>query len=120
MNERVKQIRKDAKLTQAEFGEVLGASRDSIATYESGRVVPDKTTRMLICSKFNVNEHWLETGDGEPYRRGLIPQLVRVLQSNPALLAALEQAVNHMDDQDWQNLNAIVAKVISSENSPEP
>lgn len=120
MNERLKKIRKDAKMTQAEFGKCVGASYAAISKYELGTVVPDKSMQMLICSKFNVREQWLETGEGEPYRRGLIPRLVQVLQGNPALLAALEQAVDRMDDQDWQNLNAIVRKVISSENSPEP
>lgn len=120
MNERIKRIRKESKLTQAEFGEVLGVSRDSVATYESGRVIPDKTTRMLICSKFNVSEHWLDTGEGEPYQRGLIPQLVHALRNAPALRAGLERLLDVMDDEDWRILNEVVQKAIQKENSPEP
>lgn len=121
MKERILKIRKDAKMTQPEFGEVIGATRPMIASYEGGKVIPDKSMQMLICSKFNVSERWLETGEGEPYKRGLIPQLVHALRNAPALLSMLEQAVDVMDDQDWQNLNAIVAKALeANKNTPEP
>lgn len=121
MKDRIKRIRKDANLTQATFAEAIGATRPMIAVYETGRVVPDKSMQMLICSKFNVSERWLETGEGEPYKRGLIPQLVHALRNSPALLSVLEQAVDVMDDQDWQNLNAIVQKTLdANKNTPEP
>lgn len=120
MNERIKQIRKDAKLTQADFGDVIGATRAMIAVYETGRVIPDKSMQMLICSKFNVNERWLETGEGEPYKRGLIPQLVHALRNAPALQAGLERLLDVMDDEDWRILNEVVRKAMQNENSPEP
>lgn len=121
MKERIKKIRKDSNLTQSSFAELLGATRAMVSEYEIGRVIPDKSMQMLICSKFNVSEHWLETGEGEPYKRGLIPQLVHALRNSPALLSVLEQAVDAMDDQDWQNLNAIVAKALeANKNAPEP
>lgn len=120
MKDRILKIRKDAKLTQPEFGEVIGATRPMIASYEGGKVIPDKSMQMLICSKFNVNEHWLETGEGEPYKRGLIPQLVRALRNAPALQAGLERLLDVMDDEDWRILNEVVRKAMQNENSPEP
>lgn len=120
MKDRLRLIRKDSKMTQTEFANALGVGRDAVTSYELGRVVPTKAYLLLVCREFGVNPEWLNTGEGEPYKRGLIPRLVQVLKSNQALLAALEQAVDRMDDQDWQNLNAIVEKVISNENSPEP
>lgn len=120
MKDRILKIRKDAKLTQPEFGEVIGATRPMIASYEGGKVVPDKSMQMLICSKFNVNERWLETGEGEPYKRGLIPQLVHALRNAPALQAGLERLLDVMDDEDWRILNEVVRKAMQNENSPEP
>ena len=120
MKDRIKRIRKDANLTQVTFAEAIGATRAMVSEYEIGRVIPDKSMKMLICSKFNVSERWLETGEGEPYVRGLIPQLVHALCNSPALLSMLERAVNVMDDQDWQNLNAIVSKALeANKNTPE-
>lgn len=120
MNERIRKIRKDAKLTQSEFGECVGASYTAIAKYEAGKVIPDKAMQMLICSKFNVSEQWLETGEGEPYQRGLVPQLVHALRNAPALRAGLERLLDVMDDEDWRILNEVVRKAIQKENSPEP
>lgn len=123
MNQRIKQIRKEANLTQAEFGDVIGATRSMVAVYETGRVTPDRSMQMLICSKFNVNARWLETGEGEPYNRGLIPQLVHALRNAPALQAGLERLLDVMDEEDWRILNNVVRKAMEAgaqnENSPE-
>ena len=118
MKNRILKIRKDAKLTQPEFGEVIGATRAMVASYEGGKVIPDKVMQMLICSKFNVSEQWLATGEGEPYLKGLVPQLVHALRNAPALRAALERVVDVMTPEDWASLNALVEKAIQKENSP--
>ena len=64
MNERIKELRKRLNLSQTEFGKIIGASRDMIATYESGRVIPADTVVELICMKFHVSRLWLTTGEG--------------------------------------------------------
>ena len=109
MNERIKMIRKQLKLTQQEFGAEIGTTRDAIASYENGRVLPDRTTRMLICSKFNVNETWLETGEGLPYKEGLIPALVHALQQMPDVRAALEAKLPYVSDETFQKMNEAFA-----------
>ena len=40
MNSRILQVRKYLNLSQKEFGNSLGVSRDVIANYENGRVIP--------------------------------------------------------------------------------
>lgn len=120
MKDRILKIRKDNKMTQPDFGEVIGATRAMVASYEGGKVVPDKAMQMLICSKFNVREQWLSTGEGEPYQRGLVPQLVHALRNAPALRAALERMVDVMTPEDWDALNNLVEKAIQKENSPKP
>lgn len=109
MNERIKMVRKQLKLTQQEFGAEIGTTRDAIASYENGRVLPDKTTRMLICSKFNVNETWLENGEGLPYKEGLIPQLLHALQQMPDVQAALEAKLPYVSDETFQKMNEAFA-----------
>lgn len=64
--ERVKQIRKEAGLTQQQFADRLGLKRNSIAQIEGGRNTSDQTIR-AICKEFNVNEAWLRDGIGEPH-----------------------------------------------------
>lgn len=115
MRNRIKKIRKDADMTQTEFGKEIRATRDIVATYENGRVIPDKSMLELICIKFNVNPEWLETGEGKPYKEGVIPELVKALRNAPALLAALERILPRMDADDWKALNAVVEKAIKEE-----
>lgn len=114
MNERLKEIRKHHKFTQSEMGLELGVSRDAIATYESGRVIPDKSIRLLICEKFNVNESWLETGEGVPYKEGLIPSLASALRQMPNVAAALERLLPYMTPDDLDHLDSLVERIISN------
>ena len=65
MNERIKKIRKILNLTQQEFADHIGISRNNIASYETGRSNLGNAVISLICKTFNVNETWLRTGNGE-------------------------------------------------------
>ncbi len=62
---RIQQVRKSLGLTQKEFGLKLGVSRDVISNIENGRVEPKEAFINLLCSLYNVNKKWLETGEGE-------------------------------------------------------
>lgn len=67
LNERIREVRKKAKLNQTEFGEKLGVSRSVIANIEldlNKTGVPDNIIK-LICYSFKINENWLRTGEGE-------------------------------------------------------
>lgn len=64
MNERLKKLRKELDMTQQEFAEGIGIKRNTMATYESGRNEPIDAVISLICTKYNVNENWLRTGEG--------------------------------------------------------
>lgn len=67
MHERLKQIRKNAKMTQQNFAEELGMMRSAYANYEIGRTIPSASFIKLVCYKFNVDENWLVNGTGEMY-----------------------------------------------------
>lgn len=109
MKDRIKKIRKDLNMNQTEFGEAIGTSLAAYSKYETGKVIPDKTTRMLICSKFNVSETWLETGEGLPYKEGLIPALVHALRQMPDVQAMLEAKLPYVSDETFQKMNEAFA-----------
>lgn len=67
MNNRIKEIRKQAKLSQEKFGNAIGVSRDTIANIEADRIEIKEIFITSICREFNVNEEWLRTGNGEMY-----------------------------------------------------
>lgn len=63
--QRIRELRKHLNMTQTEFGESLGVSREVINTYEHGKVLPPHTVTELLHLKHNVNPAWLNTGVGE-------------------------------------------------------
>lgn len=65
--QRIRTLRKDLKLSQKEFGEKIGVSRDVIGNIEYQRVDPTELIIKQICSSFNVNYFWLTEGEGEMY-----------------------------------------------------
>lgn len=65
MKDRIKHIRKEKKLSQTDFGKILGVSRDVISNYEMGRVEATDLFINHLCSTFNINEEWLRNGTGE-------------------------------------------------------
>lgn len=69
MKDRIRKIRKASGLTQAEFGARIGIKGNTIGNYEIGLRTPSDAVIFSICREFNVNEDWLRTGNGDPYKK---------------------------------------------------
>ena len=67
MGERIKQIRLAAGLTQLQFAERIGLSRNFIAVIETSGRKPSDRTISDICREFGVSLAWLQDGVGEMY-----------------------------------------------------
>lgn len=67
MNERFKVLRKKLGLSQDEFASRLGLTRGAVANIELGRTEPKPLFISLVCSVYDVSEHWLRTGEGEMF-----------------------------------------------------
>lgn len=110
---RIKEVRKESKLTQSEFGSKIGISLSGVSSLEIGKNTPSEQTIRAICSEFNINRDWLVDGIGEMRAsRPLIPELMRVLRTYPALQSALERMIDCMGPDEWDALNKVVASVI--------
>ena len=68
MKDRIRAIRKHFGLNQTEFGAEINMKRGTVAGYETGSRVPLDVVIQAICTRFNVDEHWLRTGEGEMFR----------------------------------------------------
>lgn len=67
MNERIIELRKSLNLSQTDFGKQIGISKSSVSDIEIGRISISERTIISICSKFNVNEEWLKSGNGNMF-----------------------------------------------------
>ena len=59
MAERLREVRTEAGLTQAQFGERLSVSQDTVSLWEKGRSVPTTETLAMICRNFNISADYL-------------------------------------------------------------
>lgn len=66
MKERLKQFRNALGLKQRDIAEKLGVGVSVVGRWETGLDVP-KTRIYQLCKEYNVNRHWLETGEGEMF-----------------------------------------------------
>lgn len=64
--ERFRQIRKTDRLTQEEFGQMLGVSRQTINAYENDRQRPPLDMMEKVCREQGISPRWLLTGQGDP------------------------------------------------------
>lgn len=67
MNDRIKELRKNLKLTQQGFADRLGVKRNTVAQWEIGINNLSEQVAKSICREFNVFETWLRTGEGEMF-----------------------------------------------------
>ena len=67
VNDRVRLLRQELKMTQTEFGEKLGVSKGVVVNLELSRVEVKEHMIYLICRTFKVNTLWLEKGEGEMF-----------------------------------------------------
>lgn len=114
MKNRIKELRKINCLSQSEFGQKIGVSRDTVANLESGRIEFKDIFIYSICKEFNVNEEWLRTGQGEMYippddeTAALVENLLEEGKDNP-FYATVLSALRIYDQQDQQGKEVLKA-----------
>jgi len=118
---RFRQIRKDAKLSSEKFAERLGVSRGVISNIEYNRVTDIKDLYInLVCKEFNVNEHWLRTGEGEPYNNSnedikFMRLLGELAADNDETVRNLIFNINKLNDQDLLAINTLVDSILKED-----
>jgi transcriptional regulator with XRE-family HTH domain len=90
--------RKALGLNQAEFAKQIGLTQTSLSMLEMGNnAITDKNVK-LICITFNVNEHWLRTGEGKmfnssPYVKEISDILVNLTPETQQYLLLMAQGL---------------------------
>ena len=59
LGKRIRQVRLIHKLTQEQFGQILGKSASTIHGYESGKIIPPATGLFEISRLFHISVHEL-------------------------------------------------------------
>lgn len=121
MNNRIKELRKQLRLTQQQFAERIGSVQNTITGYETGRRVPSGQVIALICREFGVNETWLRTGEGEMFapidpENQLMEWAGRVLaDSTDSFRARFVRMMMGLTDKEWAVLEEKARHLLSEE-----
>lgn len=115
INERVKFIFKNSKLTQAEFAKRVNISQALVSMICSGASVPTDRTISDICREFGCNEVWLRTGEGEPFQERsreeeIMRAAVQAIKGSNEFRKQLAWMFSQLDEEDWENLEKIYNK----------
>lgn len=108
----IKELRKKLSMTQSEFAEAINLSRNYIAMMEIDQREPSDRTIQDICEKFNANEVWLRTGEGEPFQKETRQEQImrfaaQTVKGSDEFRKAFVSMLAKMDADDWENLEKL-------------
>lgn len=121
LNERVKYLRKEIiKKTQQDFSDEIKISRSNLGNIETGEVSVTERVLYLICEKFNVNETWLRTGDGEIFNPLTRNQVITdfagdLIKEDGTFRKRLIEALAKMDESGWIALEKLANELIKKD-----
>lgn len=129
-NERVRELRQELGLSQAAFGEKLKISQRAIGHIENGVNSLSPRNFDLICSNFNVNPKWLESGEYPMFvpshDRDFLDQLAEEKGLNPmekALIGSIidlpRPARNAVIDWAFKLIISIEAQITNEERESQ-
>lgn len=117
MNTRIKQLRKELKLTQDEFGSRIGITGSAISKLESGASGITEQLLKSICKEFNVDYIWLTTGQGEMLVKqscedmAVIDRIMDTILNNESEFAKnVFKMFSKYSLEDWKALEQVIRK----------
>lgn len=109
-------------MTQEEFGSKIGVARNTIAQYESGRIVPSNPVITNICKEYAVNEAWLLTGEGNMFNDITPSEEIESFLSTLAITGdenfkkRLILYLAQMKDSDWEKLEQVLDTLLAGKD----
>jgi len=118
MNTRIKEIRKSAHMTQDEFAEKIGLSKNFVWMIEKGERVPSDRTISDICRIFAINETWLRFGEGkmklELTKNQEIAQFLNdvMAEDDEDFRKNFVDVLASLNEKEWEALASITKKIV--------
>lgn len=96
---RFKEIRKMLGLNQRKFAEEIGISQTHVSSIELEKDQPSSSLIKLVCVRYNLNEDWLTTGNGNPVKETEYTK-DKMSEEYNHLRIRLEKALNESSEED--------------------
>lgn len=122
INKRFRELRKMCKKSQEEWADIMGLSRSGIADIEAGRRnVTEKHIKLLSIEPIDgryINEDWLRTGDGDPFKKLTRSQVITdfaadLIKEDDSFKTRLIEALAKLNNDEWEILEKL-AKDLSN------
>lgn len=114
MNTRIQQIRKTAKMTQDEFADKIGLSKNFVWMIEKGERTPSERTIKDICREFKVNYDWLVNVTGDMFQsddsdaQAIVDS---VMTGNNEFAKKILVKFAKLSDEHWKQLQEILTEL---------
>lgn len=118
MNTRITEIRKSFHLTQDEFAEKIGLSKNFVWMIENGKRIPSDRTIADICRIFSINEDWLRSGEGkmklELTKNQEIAQFLNdvMAEDDEDFRKNFIDVLASLNEKEWEALASITRKLV--------
>lgn len=116
MHTRINEVVKMVDLTKTEFGKRINISQGMVSRICSGDANPSDRTISDICREFGVNEVWLRTGEGEPFKERTLEETimrfaVQINKGSDDFRKAYVAMLANLSDEGWKGLQEMYDKL---------
>lgn len=114
MKNRVKKVRIDAGMNQAQFGKKISISRSAVWKIENGENTPSEQTIKLICKEFNISYIWLTEGIEPMYSELDTDSMARIdniMTGENEFAKNLFKEFAKLDVSEWKALEKLIKNI---------
>lgn len=124
VNTRIAAVIQASGLTKTAFSRKIGLSQPFVSQLANGDASPSDRTIADICREFNVNEHWLRTGEGEMFsalsREEEITRFAMEVIRDPAseFQRQLIATMARLEPAQWRLMEQMLDELIRQRTAP--
>ena len=124
IGDRLRYLRKELlKMTLEDFGGKLGLKKSTLSNIENGTYNLTEQTRRSIMREFGVNEQWILSGEGEPFKEKTLSEEIKDfmndLDYDDSFKAKLIALLVRMTPDEWEMLEKMARKLGKLDQSTE-
>lgn len=120
LNVRIKQLIEVLDISKTAFGEKINVSQAFISQLCNGTKQPSDRTIADMCREFNVNEEWLNTGEGDMFKPVTRSEKIATFAGDlmkdetDSFRRQLVEVLTDLDEKEWEVLAGIAEKLVKA------
>lgn len=123
--DRISYVIEKSGLTKTEFAKRINISQPHLSKISAGVSNPSDRTITDICREFKVDEIWLRTGDGEPFRQESRNEQIAAFAGDlmtdepDSFRKAFVSAMSELSLEDWKVLERLARLIVEKADNQE-